>query len=221
MPVYRTASATTITKQFTTYCPEPTTLTHSGKIYTITKATTITIPQTEVKTIPATTPSKVSSPPKESSPAQPPVYKSIAVKSPSVYVPAPIPSTHASAPQPSSNCPVCPVTNCPVAPSAVTVTVTVTAEPKGSAHAPTTAPAAKTTYACNPAHSYPGSSSCISTKGSLTLVGPTTAAPLPSTTFACNPAHSYPNSQTCIRTGTGVTLVTATPSVSVGAYIRN
>ncbi|KAK1064488.1 hypothetical protein LTR12_007057 [Friedmanniomyces endolithicus] len=70
--------------------------------------------------------------------------------------------------------------------------------------------AQSTTFACNPAHSYPNGASCISTAGSLTLVTPSASAP--TTTFACNPAHSYPNGASCISTAGGLTL--ATPSVS-------
>ncbi|KAI7154160.1 hypothetical protein KC324_g14507, partial [Hortaea werneckii] len=90
------------------------------------------------------------------------------------------------------------------------------------------APAATTTYACNPAHSYPNGASCVSTGGSLTLVTPTSEAPAPgtskskggyggessapaqTTTYACNPAHSYPNGASCVSTGGSLTLVTPT-----------
>merc|ERR1712230_44677 len=43
------------------------------------------------------------------------------------------------------------------------------------------APAETTTYACNPAHSYPNGASCVSTGGSLTLVTPPSEAPAPGT----------------------------------------
>ena len=70
-------------------------------------------------------------------------------------------------------------------------------------------PAATTTFACNPAHSYPNGASCISTAGSLTLV-----TPAASTTYACNPAHSYPNGASCISTAGSLTLVTPTTAAS-------
>ena len=71
-----------------------------------------------------------------------------------------------------------------------------------------------TTYACNPAHSYPNGASCISTAGSLTLVTP---SPVP-TTFACNPAHSYPNGASCISTAGSLTLVTPSQSAPAPVY---
>jgi hypothetical protein len=37
-------------------------------------------------------------------------------------------------------------------------------------------PATQSTFACNPAHSYPAGVSCISTNGALTLVYPSTSA---------------------------------------------
>ena len=73
-----------------------------------------------------------------------------------------------------------------------------------------------TTYACNPAHSYPNGASCISTAGSLTLV---TAAPA-QTTFACNPAHDYGNGQTCVVKDGSLTLVNAA-STAAATYACN
>jgi len=73
--------------------------------------------------------------------------------------------------------------------------------------------AAATTYACNPAHSYPGGQQCVSTNGALTLVSPTTSkasSAAAATTYACNPAHSYPGGQQCISTNGALTLVTPT-----------
>ncbi|KAI7089932.1 hypothetical protein KC356_g2084 [Hortaea werneckii] len=99
---------------------------------------------------------------------------------------------------------------------------------KGSYGGESSAPAETTTYACNPAHSYPNGASCVSTGGSLTLVTPTTeatapgtskskggyggetSAPAQTTTYACNPAHSYPNGASCVSTGGSLTLVTPT-----------
>ncbi|KAM0708193.1 hypothetical protein Q7P35_004843 [Cladosporium inversicolor] len=78
-----------------------------------------------------------------------------------------------------------------------------------------------TTYACNPAHSYPNGAQCVSTNGALSLVTPTasgssmaastTAA---ATTYACNPAHSYPNGAQCVSTNGALSLVTPTASGS-------
>ncbi|KAI7469061.1 hypothetical protein KC351_g13314 [Hortaea werneckii] len=50
---------------------------------------------------------------------------------------------------------------------------------KGGYGGESSAPAETTTYACNPAHSYPNGASCVSTGGSLTLVTPTTEATAP------------------------------------------
>jgi len=117
----------------------------------------------------------------------------------------------------------------------VTPTVAPTSSAPGSAitSAPVATPA--TTYACNPAHSYPGGASCISSGTGLTLITPTvaptssapgsaiTSAPVatPATTYTCNPAHSYPGGASCISSGTGLTLVTPTvaptPSASGSA----
>ncbi|KAI7288044.1 hypothetical protein KC345_g321 [Hortaea werneckii] len=73
----------------------------------------------------------------------------------------------------------------------------------------TPAPSATTTYACNPAHSYPNGASCVSTAGSLTLVTPSVTA---QEDFACNPAHSYPNGASCVSSAGSLTLVTPAPS---------
>jgi hypothetical protein len=89
----------------------------------------------------------------------------------------------------------------------------------------TTSSAVPTTYACNPAHSYPGGASCISTAGSLTLVTPSSKSSWASssssssswaatTTYACNPAHSYPGGASCISTAGSLTLVTPSSSSS-------
>lgn len=69
---------------------------------------------------------------------------------------------------------------------------------------------ASTTYACNPAHSYPNGQSCISTNGQLSLVTPSPSA---SSTYACNPAHSYPNGATCVSESGHLTLVTYSADV--------
>ncbi|KAL9529420.1 hypothetical protein SMMN14_06881 [Sphaerulina musiva] len=99
-----------------------------------------------------------------------------------------------------------------------------------------------TTYACNPAHSYPNGASCISTQGGLRLVTasasatatgsksytnayfaagpPTTLA----TTYGCNPAHSYPNGASCISTQGRLTLITASASATttaIGAWTES
>lgn len=97
-----------------------------------------------------------------------------------------------------------------------------------------------TTYACNPAHSYPNGAQCVSTNGALSLVTPTasssskackatskastTAAATTTkaasttaaagTTYACNPAHSYPNGAQCVSTNGALSLVTPTASSS-------
>jgi hypothetical protein len=68
-----------------------------------------------------------------------------------------------------------------------------------------------TTYACNPAHSYPNGAQCVSTNGALSLVTPTASS---TTTYACNPAHSYPNGAQCVSTNGALTLVTPTASSS-------
>lgn len=57
-----------------------------------------------------------------------------------------------------------------------------------------TAAPSSTSYACNPAHSYPNGAKCIFTAGALSLVTPAASA----TSYACNPAHSYPNGAKCI-----------------------
>ena len=72
-----------------------------------------------------------------------------------------------------------------------------------------------TTYACNPAHSYPNGAQCISTAGSLTLV--TTSASATPSGFACNPAHIYPNGASCISTAGSLTLVTPSTSASASS----
>ncbi|THV78596.1 hypothetical protein D6D27_09142 [Aureobasidium pullulans] len=69
-------------------------------------------------------------------------------------------------------------------------------------------------YACNPAHSYPGGASCISTAGSLTLVTPSASASS-SAEWSCNPAHSYPNGAKCISTAGSLSLVTPSASSAV------
>ncbi|THZ78727.1 hypothetical protein D6C84_08134 [Aureobasidium pullulans] len=71
-----------------------------------------------------------------------------------------------------------------------------------------TTSSAVTSFACNPAHSYPGGVSCISTAGSLTLVSPSASAT--SSGYACNPAHSYPNNAVCTEVKGSLTLVTPT-----------
>lgn len=80
--------------------------------------------------------------------------------------------------------------------------------------------AAATTYACNPAHSYPGGQQCVSTNGALTLVSPTTAkasSAAAATTYACNPAHSYPGGQQCVSTNGALTLVSTKASSTTAA----
>lgn len=75
--------------------------------------------------------------------------------------------------------------------------------------------ASTTTYACNPAHAYPGGAQCVSTNGALTLVTPAAStAAASSTVYACNPAHSYPGGAQCVSTNGALTLVTPTASSS-------
>lgn len=69
------------------------------------------------------------------------------------------------------------------------------------------APAATTTYACNPAHSYPAGVTCDGQ--ALTLITP---APSSTSAYKCNPAHSYPGGVSC--DGQALTLVTPAPSSS-------
>ncbi|THY18881.1 hypothetical protein D6D00_07906 [Aureobasidium pullulans] len=77
------------------------------------------------------------------------------------------------------------------------------------------------TFGCNPAHSYPGGASCISTAGSLTLVTPSASASS-SAEWGCNPAHSYPNGAKCISTAGSLSLVTPSASSSVStSYFCN
>lgn len=79
----------------------------------------------------------------------------------------------------------------------------------------TTAAPVSTSYACNPAHSYPNGAKCISTAGSLSLV-----TPAPSTTaasYACNPAHSYPAGAVCTQVGGTLTLVTPSSSATAAS----
>jgi len=78
-----------------------------------------------------------------------------------------------------------------------------------------------TTYACNPAHSYPNGAQCVSTNGALSLVTPTasgsskaSSTAAAATTYACNPAHSYPNGAQCVSTNGALSLVTPTASGS-------
>ncbi|KAI4721416.1 hypothetical protein E4T48_02276 [Aureobasidium sp. EXF-10727] len=81
--------------------------------------------------------------------------------------------------------------------------------------------AAATTYACNPAHSYPGGQQCVSSNGALTLVtkAPSTASSsaAAATTYACNPAHSYPGGQQCVSSNGALTLVTKASSTTAAA----
>ena len=102
--------------------------------------------------------------------------------------------------------------------------------------------ASTTTYACNPAHSYPNGATCIETRGTLSLVTPTTPplvcnpahsyptgatcingtlsyiTPTPTPTYACNPAHSYPNGATYIATCGSLSLVTPYPCNPAHSY---
>jgi hypothetical protein len=76
-----------------------------------------------------------------------------------------------------------------------------------------------TSYACNPAHSYPNGAKCISTAGALSLVTP--AASTTATSYACNPAHSYPNGAKCISTAGSLSLVTPAASTTAASYACN
>jgi hypothetical protein len=88
------AYVTEVVTAYTTYCPEPTKITHGGKTYTVTKATTLTItdcPCTVTKpapphSTPVYTPPVVVMPSKPAQPAPPAPYKN---ETTSVYVPAP------------------------------------------------------------------------------------------------------------------------------------
>ncbi|KAI4726024.1 hypothetical protein E4T49_06240 [Aureobasidium sp. EXF-10728] len=64
--------------------------------------------------------------------------------------------------------------------------------------------AAETTYACNPAHSYPGGQQCVSSNGALTLVSP-------STTAAASASMVY-------MTEVVTALTTVCPAPTAGAY---
>jgi hypothetical protein len=87
------AYVTEVVTAYTTYCPEPTKITHGGKTYTVTKATTLTItdcPCTVTKpapphSTPVYTPPVVVVPSKPAAPGPGP-YKN---ETTSVYVPAP------------------------------------------------------------------------------------------------------------------------------------
>ena len=83
----------------------------------------------------------------------------------------------------------------------------------------TTAAPSSTTYACNPAHSYPNGAKCISTAGALSLVTP--AASTTATSYACNPAHSYPNGAKCISTAGALSLITPAASTMATSYACN
>lgn len=83
----------------------------------------------------------------------------------------------------------------------------------------TTASPSTTSYACNPAHSYPNGAKCISTAGALSLVTPT--ASTTATSYACNPAHSYPDGVKCISTAGALSLVTPTASTTPTTYACN
>jgi hypothetical protein len=81
-----------------------------------------------------------------------------------------------------------------------------------------------TTYACNPAHSYPNGAQCVSTNGALSLVTPTasgsskaSSTAAAATTYACNPAHSYPNGAQCVSTNGALSLVTQASTTAAAA----
>jgi len=103
------AYVTEVVTAYTTYCPEPTKITHGGKTYTVTKATTLTItdcPCTVTKPAP---------------PASTPVY--VKPSAPAPYVPAP-PAPAPPAPYKNATTTVVP------APPAGTGAPTTSAPPK-------------------------------------------------------------------------------------------
>jgi hypothetical protein len=98
------------------------------------------------------------------------------------------------------------------------VTSTVTEAPVSTDSIITTPPASATTYACNPAHSYPEGQQCISTNGHLTLVIPTattsTATSMSTgSKIACDPTHSYPHNVQCLYQDGVWSLVSAQTSL--------
>lgn len=74
--------------------------------------------------------------------------------------------------------------------------------------------AQSTTYACNPAHSYPNGATCVSTAGSLALVTPSVSASSSANVWPCNPAHKFPPGQSCVSSGSGYHLQQQTKSAS-------
>lgn len=82
-----------------------------------------------------------------------------------------------------------------------------------------------TSFACNPAHSYPAGQVCATdSAGSLVLSSvSTTSAPypagstLPDGGYVCNPAHSYPAGQTCVA-GTAGTPTLSPVGTTSAAY---
>ena len=72
---------------------------------------------------------------------------------------------------------------------------------------------ATTTYACNPAHSYPGGASCISTAGSLTLVTPPASTTY--TTVYTTDFVTYCPSPTVVTINSKTITVTAATTLTV------
>lgn len=86
--------------------------------------------------------------------------------------------------------------------------------------------ASSTGYACNPAHSYPGGSSCISTAGSLTLVGPTYSLDTPEYRTSSAPAAAGTAVSPVYAAGNGTMAASGTGSVNspaqyTGAAVAN
>jgi hypothetical protein len=81
------AYVTEVVTAYTTYCPEPTKITHGGKTYTVTKATTLTITDCPCTITKPATSTPVYTPPAVVVPPHSAPYKN--ETTPTVVVPAP------------------------------------------------------------------------------------------------------------------------------------
>ncbi|KXT02344.1 hypothetical protein AC578_166 [Pseudocercospora eumusae] len=213
---------TEVQTAYTTYCPQPTTFTHQQTTYTVTKATTITLPCNGGCTVtkPATsappqytTPIIVKPKPSETKPAgnytQPPSYTTKVLTELTTYCPEPTTFTHG------------PTTYTVTKATTLTLpcqggcTVTVSKPPVYTTEVktaittycpqPTTITHQQTTYTVTKATTLtlPCQGGCVVTKTvPVSAPSATPSCPVAGSTdkngrYSCSPAHAYPAGQTC------------------------
>ncbi|KAF7197416.1 Vacuole-localized protein 4 [Pseudocercospora fuligena] len=217
-----TQYTTEVHTAYTTYCPQPTTFTHEQKTYTVTQATTVTLPCkggcTVTKPVTSappqyTTPIIVKPKPSESKPwgnyTQPPSYTTKVVTELTTYCPQPTTFTHG----PSTYTVTKATTLTLPCQGGCTVTVSkppvYTTETKTALTTycpqPTTITHQQSTYTVTKPTTLtlPCQGGCVVTKTvPVSAPSATPSCPAPGSTdkngrYSCNPAHAYPAGQTC------------------------